>query len=295
MTLSLEHEFIETNGIRLHVVCAGPEDGPLVVLLHGFPEFWYGWRKQIAALVDAGLRVVVPDQRGYNLSGKPREVKAYNIDVLAADVVGLIGAVGRNRASLVGHDWGGAVAWWVATRYPQHVDRLAILNMPHPWVMKRTLERSWRQRRRSWYILFFQLPLLPEWALRRGNWRVLTRALRASAHREAFTDADLERYTEAWSQPSALRSMLNWYRAAMRFPPKAIERPAVAAPTLIIWGAQDRFLGRDMATQSIDICRDGRLVFLEQETHWLQHEAAGRVNALLQEFFRDERSSEIVR
>ena len=206
--LSLEHEFIETNGVRLHVVCAGPEDGPLVVLLHGFPEFWYGWRKQIAALVDAGMRVVVPDQRGYNLSGKPREVQAYNIDVLAADVVGLIGSVGRNRASLVGHDCGGAVAWWVATLYPQHVDRLAILNMPHPWVMKRTLERSWRQRRRSWYILFFQLPLLPDWALRRGNWRVLTRPLRASAPRAAFTDADLEPYTAAWPQPSAVRPIV---------------------------------------------------------------------------------------
>src|SRR5437879_4698652 len=160
---------IATNGIRLNVAQAGPPDGPLVILLHGFPEFWYGWRKQIPALAAAGYRVWAPDQRGYNFSDKPPDVRDYTLDKLAADVAGLIEAAGRQRAIIVGHDWGGAVAWWLAANNPERVERLVIINVPHPLVMRRLILRDPRQTLRSWYMFMFLLPRLPEWFARRRN------------------------------------------------------------------------------------------------------------------------------
>ena len=150
---------IKTNGVKLHVVQSGPVDGPLVILLHGFPEFWYGWRKQIPALANAGFRVWAPDQRGYNTSEKPPNVRDYRLDKLADDVAGLIGISGRRRVTVVGHDWGGAVAWWLAANYPELVERLVILNVPHPLVMQRLIYTDPRQTLRSWYMFFFSDPL----------------------------------------------------------------------------------------------------------------------------------------
>lgn len=279
--------YIETNSLTLHVVQAGPETGPLVILLHGFPEFWYGWRRQIPALAQAGYRVWAPDQRGYHLSAKPQEVKAYNLDELAADVVGLIDAAGRRQAILVGHDWGAAVAWWTAIQYPQRLARLVIINVPHPAVMNRQLRKSLKQLRKSWYMFFFQVPWLPERMIRAGRWRTGLRALRGTSRRGTFTEADLERYREAWAQPGALTGMLNWYRALLRVRPRRPPGLRVSVPTLLIWGAQDRFLEREMAQPSIDLCDRGRLVMIEEATHWVQHEEPERVNRLLLDFFQE--------
>jgi epoxide hydrolase 4 len=280
----METRYIETNGITLHVPQKGPPDGPLAILLHGFPEFWLGWRHQIPALVNAGYRVWVPDQRGYNLSDKPRGIAAYDIDQLAADVLGLIDAAGRRKVFLVGHDWGGIVAWWIALTHPEKLDRLVILNAPHPVVFARTIRRSFAQMRRSLYAAFFQLPLLPEFLMSRRSWQPLARALRQSARPGTFI-ADLDRYKEAWSQPGAMIAMLNWYRAA-RYMSGRLKKlnPRVFVPTLMIWGARDIALGRELAQSSIDLCHDGRLVLLETASHWVQHEEADRVNALLQQF-----------
>jgi pimeloyl-ACP methyl ester carboxylesterase len=140
--MELEHSTIETNGIQLHVVQAGPKSGVPVVLLHGFPEFWYGWRKQIPALVEAGCRVIVPDQRGYNLSDKPKGIKSYGVFTLVDDIIGLIDALGYEKVNLVGHDWGAVVAWTLAIKYPERLQRLSIMNVPHPAVMKRFLLRD---------------------------------------------------------------------------------------------------------------------------------------------------------
>ena len=192
--MDLEHSYIETNGIRLHVVQAGPQSGTPVVLLHGFPEFWYGWRLQIPALVEAGCRVIIPDQRGYNLSDKPEGVKTFSMDELVKDVIGLIDALGYEKVNLVGHDWGAAVAWVVANQHPERLHRLGILNVPHPEVMKRFLKRDLEQLRRSWYILFFQLPWLPEALMRAQDWSAMVRALRDSGKAHTFTDADIEKY-----------------------------------------------------------------------------------------------------
>ncbi|HRA67214.1 MAG: alpha/beta hydrolase [Caldilinea sp.] len=274
-----------TNGVDLHVVMAGPDAGPLVILLHGFPEFWYGWRKQMPALAAAGYHVWAPDQRGYNRSDKPAGVDAYHIDALAKDVAGLIEASGREQVYLVGHDWGAAVAWWVAGHYPARVKKLAILNVPHPAVMRRAVLEDSAQRKKSWYIFYFQLPWLPEWSLRQQNYTNLARTLKGSSRRGAFTADDLMAYRQAWSQPGAVTAMLNWYRAAVRHQAQAAMLGRIRVPTLMIWGAKDIAVGRSLAQPSIDLCDEGRLVFLEEASHWVQHEEPAQVNRLLLEFF----------
>jgi len=275
--------FVATNGVRLHVVEAGPADGPLVVLLHGFPELWYGWRRQIGPLAEAGYRVLVPDQRGYNLSEKPRGVSAYRLDALAGDVLGLIDDAGRDRAAVVGHDWGAVVAWWLALTHAERLERLAILNVPHPAVMRRHLRSSLRQLRRSWYIFFFQLPWLPELFLRRRGFRNAVRALRASRP-GTFGDVELAVYREAWGQPRALRSMVHWYRGALQTRSHRPPSLRVAVETLMLWGCRDVALGREMAQPSIELCDRGRLILFEQASHWIQHEQAESVNRLLLRF-----------
>jgi len=284
MPIELRHRVIATNGVRLHAVEAGPPEGRLLILLHGFPEFWYGWHRHIEAFAGAGYRVLVPDQRGYNLSDKPRGVASYRLDRLAGDVIGLIDDAGRERAYLVGHDWGGAVAWWVGVNFPRRLDRLALLNIPHPYVMRRHLLHDRAQRRRSWYIFFFQLPWLPEIYLRRNDWAYGTRALTVTSRPGTFSESDLALYRQAWSQPGAISAMINWYRAALRLPPARPASPRVKVPTLLLWGTGDRFLGREMAQPSIDLCDDGRLVFLDA-THWVHHEEPGEVQRRLAEFF----------
>ncbi len=283
----ITHQQVQTNGITLHTVQAGPDDGPLVILLHGFPEFWYGWRHQIDFLVNAGYYVIVPDQRGYNLSDKPSGVAAYNLDELAADVIGLIDDAKRERASLIGHDWGAAVAWWAASKYADRLDKLVILNVPHPIVMQRTLQRSLAQLRKSWYMFFFQIPRLPEALYSRNNWRSVTRAIQSSARPGTFIDEDMAQYCQAWSQPGAMTAMINWYRAMFQARPKSLMDVRIHVPTLMIWGAQDQFLGREMAQPSIDLCDEGRLEFIETATHWIQHEEPERVNQLIGAFLAE--------
>jgi pimeloyl-ACP methyl ester carboxylesterase len=283
--LGLRHRTLTANGVRLHAVEAGPEDGPLLLLLHGFPEFWYGWRRQIGPLAAAGFRVLAPDQRGYNHSDKPRRVSAYGLDTLVADVMGLIDAAGAEKAFLAGHDWGGAVAWWAGVTHPERIERLALLNIPHPRVMRRTLLRSAEQRRKSSYMFFFQLPGLPERAFSKDGFAFAEKALRRSSRPGTFTDEDLARYREAWGQPGAPRAMIHWYRAALRTQPRRPESPRVRVPALLIWGARDRFLGQEMAQPSVDLCDDGRLELIPEATHWVQHEEPERVNRLLLGFF----------
>jgi len=235
------------RGVTLHVARAGPEDGPLVVLLHGFPEFWYGWRHQIGPLAAAGLRVLAPDQRGYNLSEKPKGLGHYNLDALADDIVGLIDASKRKKAAIVGHDWGGIVAWWLALRHPDRVERVAVLNAPHPDFLIRGLWTRPAQLIRSWYVIAFQLPWLPETSLRRSHGKPLADSLRRTSRPGTFSDAELVHYRASWSQPGALTSMINWYRAGFRTRPVVAPDPRVRMPALIVWGAKDPFIRRESA------------------------------------------------
>jgi pimeloyl-ACP methyl ester carboxylesterase len=282
--MELEHSTIHTNGIRLHVVQAGPKSGVPVLFLHGFPEFWYGWRKQIPALAAAGCRVIVPDQRGYNLSDKPKGIKAYCMDTLTADIMGLIRALDYQKVNIVGHDFGAFVAWMLAIQHPECLHRLGIINMPHPSVMKRFLQRDFEQMRRSLYAFFFQLPWLPEMGMRIGNWRGAALGMRRSGKPNAFTDEDIEKYREAWSQPGAATAMLNWYRAAARYFPEIENGMRVRVPTLLLWGVQDFALSRRMARPSLDYCENGNLVFFTDATHWVQHEEAEEINRQLLSF-----------
>ncbi len=291
MKLEIEHLDLCVNDVCLHLVRAGQADGRLVMLLHGFPDFWYGWRTQMPALVEAGFNVLAPDQRGYNISEKPPGVHNYRIDILARDVIGLLDMFEQEKMALVGHDWGGVVAWETALRYPERIEKLAILNAPHPDVMTRFLYSSLEQLRRSWYIFSFQLPLIPEWLLRRNKFALLRSAL-SNLRNSRVNDAEMVEYIGAWSQPKALEAMLNWYRAAFRrgvgYIGKRgkIELRRLQVPTLILWGKKDIALSQRLAQPSIDLCDQGKLVFFEDAGHWVQLDATDAVNTALLEFLK---------
>jgi pimeloyl-ACP methyl ester carboxylesterase len=285
--IELRHGYADLAESRLHYVEAG--DGPPVVLLHGFPEFWYGWRHQIPALAAAGLRVIAPDMRGYNLSSKPRDVSAYAPRRLAGDIRDLIAERGASRAFLAGHDWGAAVAWVTAMAHPEAVERLAILNVPHPRRMLEALRRPGKQVSRSWYMFFFQLPWLPERAVRAGDWRFYRHGFEHDARPGAFTEDDLDCYRTAWSQPGAVTATINYYRASMRRRPvtTADEMTPVRMPTLIIWGERDRHLGAELAEpRPEDVPGLMRVVRLHDASHWVQHDEPERVSGLLIDFFK---------
>jgi pimeloyl-ACP methyl ester carboxylesterase len=287
MTDNIGFTTIATNGIHLRVAQAGPKDGPLVILLHGFPEFWFGWRSQIPALAAAGFCVWAPDQRGYAASDKPPRVQDYTLDKLAGDVAGLIKAAGRSRAAVVGHDWGGAVAWWLAANNPELVDRLGILNVPHPQVMRKMVLANPRQTLRSWYMFAFQIPWLPEWMARRNNWASIVKAMKSSSRPGTFSESDFDQYRQAWSQPGAYSAMLNWYRAVFRYGSPQPRNSRITLPTLILWGKQDRFICHDAAEASLALCDQGRLQTYETATHWLQHEEPADINRRIIEFLRE--------
>ncbi|HWX86893.1 MAG TPA: alpha/beta hydrolase [Solirubrobacteraceae bacterium] len=301
------------GGIHLHYVEAGT--GPLVILLHGFPEFWYSWRHQIGPLAEAGYHVVAPDMRGYDLSDKPQGWRAYDTGLLADDIAGLINSfgaptgaphtgghpeghtqggastpAGEQQAYVVGHDWGAAVAYAVAMGHPEVVRRLAILNVPHP---QRMLEgfKTLKQLRKSWYMFFFQIPRLPELLIAREDFSFAKRSLRSDS-KAAFTDEDLERYVEAWSQPGALTAMINYYRAALRRSPRKTlaQMKPIEASTLVIWGMRDRHLGSELAVPAPEWVPNVRFEPIAEATHWVQHDAPQRVNELLLGFFDEAHS-----
>jgi pimeloyl-ACP methyl ester carboxylesterase len=275
--------YADVGDARLHYIEAG--EGPLIVLLHGFPEFWYGWRLQIAPLAAAGFRVVAPDMRGYNLSSRPEGVQAYGTDHLTADIRGLIRERGAQSALLVGHDWGGSVAWATAMKYPEVVDRLAILNAAHPRKLTQGLHHP-GQLRKSWYFFFFDLPELPEVVVHANRWHFFRHFLHAA--QPPYTPEEMDRYIEAWSQPGAAAGMINYYRFSVRQPPKeaeAVLRP-ISAPTLVIWGERDQYLGSELAEpEHDDVPNLDRVERLPDASHWVHHDEAERVTQLLTDFF----------
>ncbi|MCW2968944.1 MAG: alpha/beta hydrolase [Solirubrobacterales bacterium] len=279
----LREGYADVGDVKLHYVEAG--DGPLIVLLHGFPEFWFGWRLQISPLAAAGFRVVAPDMRGYNLSSRPAGVAPYAVDKLADDVCGLIRERGAESALLVGHDWGGTAAWATAMNHPEVVDRMAILDAAHPRALQKGL-RNPRQLLRSWYFFFFALPGLPERVVRAGHWRFFRRFVRDA--RPAYSPEEIDRYVEAWSQPGAASAMINYYRCSVRESQKkaaAAIRP-ISAPTLLIWGELDRYLGPGVREPDpSDVPGLDRIERLPNASHWVHHDEPERVNQLLIDFF----------
>jgi pimeloyl-ACP methyl ester carboxylesterase len=276
---------LNANGIGFHALADGPADGPLVLCLHGFPELGRSWRRQLPALASAGYRAVAPDLRGY---GETELRGPFDLSTLVDDVAGLVAALGRERAVVMGHDWGGAVAWSVAARRPSVVERLVVLNCPPPQILARAIVRSPAQLRRSWYVLFFQLPWLPERRMAANAAEVVARALVGGSYRrEAWTREEVDAYRAAFARPGRAKAAIDWYRAAFR--PSLRRRRSggararVAAPTLVLWGVEDRFLERELVAPGAlrRVLAEGNVpevVFVDDAGHFLQNEAPDRVN-----------------
>lgn len=282
-----QHHFIETNNIRLHCVTQG--QGELVLLLHGFPEFWYSWRYQIPALA-RHFKVVVPDLRGYNDSDKP--ASGYDLDTLSADIHGLIKNLGYVRAHIVGHDWGGMIAWHLAQKFPQSINRLVTLNAPHPYRFWQELAGNLDQLRRSWYIVAFQVPGLPEWLIRHNLKEFVKNVFRSQAVRQgAFSSEDTQKYEAALEKPGALSAVMNYYRSSLslqnwlqhwgRSP------EPVTVPTLMLWSQEDALLSQKL-TEGMDalISAPFQLKLVPHCGHWMQQEVPQTVNRELLNFLR---------
>ncbi|MGF1513966.1 MAG: alpha/beta fold hydrolase [Elainellaceae cyanobacterium] len=281
-----QHIFVQTNRIRLHCVTQG--EGDLVVLLHGFPEFWYSWRHQIPALA-RHFRVVVPDLRGYNDSDKPKT--GYDLDTLAADIRGLVQSLGYSKAHIVGHDWGGAIAWHIAQQFPQMLHRLAILNAPPPRAFVQALTQNMDQLRRSWYVLAFQIPALPERLIHMNLAAFVKSVFQDQAIRKgAFTRKDTEIYQAALEKPGVLSAAISYYRQMLN--PQTWLRQwrgstPIMAPTLVLWGEDDHFLSRQL-TENLEelVAAPFRLKLIPQCGHWVQQEVPQTVNRELLAFLR---------
>lgn len=280
----LTYRTIAVNDVELQVSVTN-EGGPkgLALLLHGFPELAFSWRYQIPALADAGYEVWAPNLRGYGESSKPPKVRDYSMDRLLADVAALIDASGRDDVTLVGHDWGAAQAWMFAIRQVRPLQRLVIMNVPHPACMQREL-RSIRQLLKSWYIFFFQIPWLPEMLLcaRRAQ-AVADSFEKMAVDTTRFPSRVTDVYREAALRPRAMRSMINYYRAAVRGARKAAseELAMIETPTLMVWGLDDTALSKETTDGTDDYVADLTMRFLPGVSHWVQQEAPETVNAML--------------
>jgi pimeloyl-ACP methyl ester carboxylesterase len=299
--LAISDGYAQVNGIRLHYAESGSGEN-LVILLHGFPEFWYSWRHQLRFLADR-YHVIAPDMRGYNLSDKPARVADYSVDVLVNDVIGLIRHFGARACAVVGHDWGAGVAWALAQKYPECVSKLAVLQVPPAAAWRANL--TLRQLLRSWYMFFFQLPRLPEWSIGRNNLAGLERVFKEKVARSgSFSDADIEAYKEALRRPGALTGAINYYRAnVFRILRKSNNRARLAlqdgptgeeaarrsgrirVPTLFIFGEQD-FAILPETVRGVGNYIDAPYweVRIPDSGHWVQNEAVAEVNAALMEF-----------
>lgn len=309
--MALSHRFVETNGIRLHCAVDG-DAGPLVILLHGFPECWYAWRHQLAALAPR-FRVVAPDLRGYNESDKPAGVEAYAMEQLVADVAGLITAFGEREAIIVGHDWGGGIAWAFAMERPEMTRRLVVMNAPHLAVFGQHLAANPQQLLKSWYMFFFQIPWLPETLLGANHaWSIANMMRKAPVRTDAITADDVAVLRDAAAKPDALHSAINYYRAAFRSPetraswPSWLQRfvygdapaptarrtlddwPKIACPTLLVWGEEDIALTKDL-TYGMESLFTGpfRIQYVPGCGHFVQEEEPALVNGYLLDFLGD--------
>lgn len=279
-------DYMKGDGVKLHVMKDGDADAPLVVLLHGFPEFWYSWRHQMKALVEAGYSIVAPDQRGYNLSDKPNGYSAYHLRYLVADVAAIVRGCGRERAHIVGHDWGGIVAWAFAGQHPELLDKLVIMNAPHSRIYREQVTRP-PQLFMSWYIGFFCLPIIPEVAMSARDYAAVRDMFKRSTIRDgAFSAADMDKYIEALGQPGALTAALNWYRCGMltRGGLRLAADAYVEAPTQIIWGEEDVALNLGLLNGLEKYAPNLNIHRIPNCGHWVQNEAADEVNQVLLRF-----------
>ena len=287
-TSSVREGYAQLERVRIHYLESGATNSPLVLLLHGFPEFSYSWRHQLPVLGEK-YHVVAPDMRGYNLSDKPRDVEKYEIDELVTDVTGLMDHFGVEKAAVVGHDWGAGVAWAVAQKHPERVSHLAVMQVPPAAAWRKNM--SLRQMMRSWYMLFFQLPRIPEWLISRNNFEGIDRTFREKViNKAAFNDDDVSRYKEAIQQPGAMTAAINYYRANLKRLTSRKDEDAkgprkVPMPTLFIFGEQD-FAIIPNTVRGVEnyVAGPYRELRLPNCGHWVQNEAVEEVNKALLEF-----------
>ena len=272
---------VAANGLTFEVAEAGSGDH-LALCLHGFPELNFSWRHQMPLLAEMGYRVWAPNQRGYGASSRPKGVDAYRADRIVEDAAALFDASGATKLTLIAHDWGGAIAWLFAIRKVRPIERLVVMNLPHPACFTEALKHG-PQRRRSWYIAFFQIPRLPEWAMRRNDARGIREAFRGMAvDKSRFPDDVLDVYARAAQRPGALTAMINWYRAALRKRASLDTGDGkVDVPTLIVWGEEDKALGLETLDGTDRYVRDLTIRRLPGVSHWVQQEAPEAVNATL--------------
>jgi pimeloyl-ACP methyl ester carboxylesterase len=289
---TIEHARIDCGEVTLDCALAGQPGKPLVVLLHGFPESWYSWRHQIPVLAEH-FRVAAPSLRGYGDSDRPTDVGAYTIPHLTGDVRGLVRGLGYEDAFVVGHDWGGGIAWAFAIDHPDACRKLVVCNCPHPAIFQQALRSNFRQLLRSWYILFFQIPRLPEWVLTRDNMAALARGFRSMVvrkDREVFSDHDLAEMRRAFGPPGAMTAAINYYRAQFRNQ-ASLKRYSVESrihcPTLLIWAEDDVALGKELTvgTEAL-IDAPFAIRFIPHCSHWVQQEQPEVVNEALLGFLR---------
>lgn len=281
MALPIRTSFVKANGLTFEVDQCGSGE-KFALLLHGFPESKFSWRYQMQLLADLGYTVWAPNMRGYGKSSKPAAVADYHIDHLVADAAALMDAAGAKNTLLMAHDWGAVIAWNFAIRKVRPLERLVIMNVPHPACMTREL-RTWAQLRKSWYVFFFQIPWLPERMLSARGAQAIGRAFSDMAiDKNRFPPAVTDEYRRNALEPGALKAMINYYRAGLRSGEKAMN-PApgtVDVPTLMIWGEEDTALGKATTLGTDQYVKDFTLRYLPGVSHWVQQEAPERVNAM---------------
>jgi hypothetical protein len=276
-----QHQYITSNGIKLHYVTQG--DGSLMLMLHGFPEFWYSWRHQIREFAK-DYKVVALDLRGYNDSDKPSALSAYRMSELMLDVAGVIKGLGYESCTLVGHDWGGAIAWSFAYSYPELLERLIVLNIPHPAKFVEGL-RTPQQLLKSWYIFFFQIPWLPELLIQSGDYQLISDAFtKMAVNPSVFTAKDLEAYKDAAAKRGALTGMLNYYRNIFQSLGQGQNWEILKIRTLMIWGEQDTALGKELTYCTQEYVQDLTIRYIPNSSHWVQQEQPDLVNQYIGEF-----------
>ena len=283
-----KHDFIDTNGIRLHYVSKG--QGKLMLMLHGFPEFWYSWRYQIEEFA-TNYHTVAIDLRGYNQSDKPKALSAYQMSELVADVKGVIESLGYSDCVLVAHDWGGAIAWNFAYAYPEMVERLIVLNIPHPAKFIKGL-RTPQQLLKSWYVFAFQIPWLPEFLFSLNDYQAVKEAFSGMAiDKTAFSKEDLNAYRDAAAKPGALTAAINYYRNVFQslFMSDRPQWGILDVPTLTIWGENDTALGKELTYGTEAYVKDWQIEYIPNCSHWVQQEQPALVNTYIKEFLEENR------
>ncbi|QEE14512.1 alpha/beta fold hydrolase [Promethearchaeum syntrophicum] len=279
----ISYKMISVGSIRLHVALAGNHFGKPIILLHGFPDAHFGWEQQIHALTASNFFVIAPDQRGYNLSDKPKGKSNYKMYLLVEDVIYLADALNIDKFYLAGHDFGAMVAWNLMEKYSARVNRLIIFNVPHPQILAQFLKNSKTQRKKSWYAFFFRIPLLPEILIRLTNMKMLS-----SAMKDSFSKDILNRYQIAWKQPGSLTAMLNWYRCMLKERNPKKNYSIIENPTMIVWGKKDPHLMWEMAPESAKMCQNAQVKFFENASHWVLEDEAEKTSELLVKFCKKE-------